>query len=488
MPRVYPVTSKHWGGWDQFAWEFDVFSANPKIFMTTFLAVFAVVTLMIAVNGLYVASEFATVASRRTRVHRLAAEGNPLAKALLAIMEDGKQLDDYVAACQLGITISSLVLGAYGQNQVSNDLLGPITSLLQWTGWNLDAAATAETVTFLIVIVSLTTLQVLLGELLPKSISIQYPETVAMAVVYPMRISMFLLRPLIWLFNGSGRLILRLLGQASHKDVHAHIHSAEEIEILVSESAQGGLLDSEERQMLRNAFRLRDLIAREVMVHRTRLAAAAIDSRPLDLIELALKEGYSRIPLYQDNIDNVKGFVHIKDVFRLYIEEKENLAEIMREVIYVPDSLAAADVWETLRNKRQYVAIVFDEYGGTAGMITVEDLIEEIFGELQDEFDDETAVMSLDKSGRIFLRGDLLITDVNEYLDLDLPHEDADTLSGLLFSVLGRTPKVGDIAQFGDTEIRVEQLADLGVEEVSLQKPTASEMPRIEEWGVEERD
>ena len=240
--------------------------------------------------------------------------------------------------------------------------------------------------------------------------------------------------------------------------------------------------------MLRNAFRLRDLIAREVMVHRTRLAAAAIDSRPLDLIELALKEGYSRIPLYQDNIDNVKGFVHIKDVFRLYIEEKENLAEIMREVIYVPDSLAAADVWETLRNKRQYVAIVFDEYGGTAGMITVEDLIEEIFGELQDEFDDETAVMSLDKSGRIFLRGDLLITDVNEYLDLDLPHEDADTLSGLLFSVLGRTPKVGDIAQFGDTEIRVEQLADLGVEEVSLQKPTASEMPRIEEWGVEERD
>lgn len=208
----------------------------------------------------------------------------------------------------------------------------------------------------------------------------------------------------------------------------------------------------------------------------------------MDLIELALAEGYTRIPLYQGTIDNVKGFVHIKDVFRLYIEQKENLAEIMREVVHVPESLAAADVWETLRNKRQYIAIVFDEYGGTAGMITVEDLIEEIFGELQDEFDDETAVMSLDKEGRIYLRGDLLITDVNEYLELQLPTEDADTLSGLIFSTLERTPKVGDTVQFGDTEIRVELLEDLGVEEVSLLKPTLLDLPHIEEWGIEERD
>ena len=240
--------------------------------------------------------------------------------------------------------------------------------------------------------------------------------------------------------------------------------------------------------MLRNAFLLRELVAREVMVHRTRLAAASSESRPIDLIELVLEEGYSRIPLYQGNIDNIRGFVHIKDVFRLYVEEKENLAEIMRTVIHVPESLPVADVWETLRNTGQYVAIVFDEYGGTAGMITLEDLIEEIFGELQDEFDDETAVMSLDKEGRVYLRGDLLITDVNEYLDLQLPDEDADTLSGLLFSALGRTPKVGDAAQFGETVIRVEAMADLGVEEVSLQKPVSGDLPLIDEWGVEQRD
>lgn len=456
--------------------------------MSHFFVVIAVIAFMIFFTGLYVAAEFATVASRRTRVHRLASEGNPLAQSLFAIMEDGKQLDDYVAACQLGITIASLVLGAYGENVISADLLGPITTFLQWTGLNIDAAATAETIAFLIVIVGLTTLQVVLGELLPKSVSLQYPELVAMAIIYPMRFSMFVLRPLIWLFNGSNRLILRALGQEAHKDVHAHIHSPEEIEILVTESAEGGLLDAEERQMLRNAFRLRELVAREVMVHRTRLAAASSESRPIDLIELVLEEGYSRIPLYQGNIDNIKGFVHIKDVFRLYVEEKENLAEIMRTVIHVPESLPVADVWETLRNTGQYVAIVFDEYGGTAGMITLEDLIEEIFGELQDEFDDETAVMSLDKEGRVYLRGDLLITDVNEYLDLQLPDEDADTLSGLLFSALGRTPKVGDAAQFGETVIRVEAMADLGVEEVSLQKPASGDLPLIDEWGVEQRD
>ena len=456
--------------------------------MSHLFVVIAVITLMIFFTGLYVAAEFATVASKRTRVQRLAAEGNPLAKSLFAIMEDGKLLDDYVAACQLGITIASLVLGAYGENVISADLLGPITTFLQWTGLNIDAAATAETIAFLIVIIGLTALQVLLGELLPKSISIQYPETVAMAITYPMRFSIFVLRPLIWLFNGSNRIILRVIGQEAHKDAHAHIHSPEEIEILVTESAEGGLLDAEERQMLRNAFRLRELVAREVMVHRTRLAAAPIESRPIDLIELVIEEGYSRIPLYQGNIDNIKGFVHIKDVFRLYVEEKENLAEIMRTVVHVPDSLAAADVWETLRNTGQYVAIVFDEYGGTAGMITLEDLIEEIFGELQDEFDDEAALMSLGKDGRVYLRGDLLITDVNEYLELQLPAEDADTLSGLLFSALGRTPKVGDAAQFGATVIRVEAMADLGVEEVSLQKPTSGDMPLIDEWGVEQRD
>jgi CBS domain containing-hemolysin-like protein len=237
--------------------------------------------------------------------------------------------------------------------------------------------------------------------------------------------------------------------------------------------------------MLRNAFRLRDLTARQVMVHRTRIVAAAVEVSVLDLLKLALDAGHTRIPLYQDDIDNMIGFVHIKDLFRLYVEERENLVEILRKVVHVPETMPAVDVWEALQSKRQYMAIVFDEYGGTAGLITLEDLIEEIFGEVQDEFDDEMAVMSFDQEGhRIHLRGDLLIADVNEYLELDLPEDEADTLSGLVFHALGRPPEEGEEIAFDDTTIRVETIEDLAVAEVSLQIGANEPVPYVDEWEV----
>jgi CBS domain containing-hemolysin-like protein len=223
------------------------------------------------------------------------------------------------------------------------------------------------------------------------------------------------------------------------------------------------------------------------MVHRTRIVAAPADSSVLDLLELAVDTGHTRLPLYQSDVDNLMGFVHIKDLFRLYVENNANLAEILREVIHVPETMPALSVWETLQNRRQYMAIVFDEYGGTAGLITLEDLIEEIFGEVQDEFDDESAVMSVDLEGhRIHLRGDLLISDVNEYLDLSLPEEDANTLSGLVFHALGRPPEEGEEVAFGDTTIRVEKMEDLGVAEVSLDLGEYEVLPRIEEWEIAE--
>jgi putative hemolysin len=291
------------------------------------------------------------------------------------------------------------------------------------------------------------------------------------------------LRPLIWLFNGSGRLILRLFGQ-EERDTMANIHSPEEIEILVTESHEGGLLDDEERQMLRNTFRMRELTARQVMVHRTRVTAAPVESSVIELIEKAIEAGITRIPLYQGTIDTIIGFVHLKDLFRLHVEGRENLAEIWRDVVYVPESLPVAAVWEALRNARQYMAIVFDEYGGTAGLITVEDLIEEIFGELQDEFDNEIPLISRDKEGRTYLRGDLLVADVNEYLELNLPQDAADTLSGLILSELGRPPLEGDEITVGGIVIRVEAMADLGVLEVSLQTGANEQISQLGEWEV----
>lgn len=466
------------------------------------LTIFAVVFICIFFNALYVAAEFATVSSRRTRISQMAGQGNRMAQLLHPIVEDRRKLDNYVATCQIGITISSLVVGAYGQNVIAAALVDPLTQVFVWLepafgrigleSAILLAEAAAATVAILLVLAFITTLQVILGELFPKSVAIQYPEKLASAwfIVLPMFASRLLFAPLIWLFNGSGNLILRSFGR-NVKEKGIHAHSPEEIELLVTESHESGLLDYEERRMLRNAFRLRDLTARQVMIHRTKIVAAPLHTPVVELMRLAIEAGNSRIPIYQETVDDVIGFVHVKDLFRLHVVETADasLKSILRDIVYVPEALPVVEVWQRLNARGNYMAIVFDEYGGTAGLITFEDLIEEVFGELQDEFDDEMAPYARDKEGRIYLRGDLLIADVNEYWELNLPEDAADTLSGLIFSELERKPVVGDEVHFDGVTIRVEMMADQAVSELSLCLPqTAEETPTFVEWEAADHE
>ena len=455
--------------------------------MTIFLAAFVTISLMILLTALYVGAEFATVAARRTRIGQMAAQGDSLARMLLPYLEDSRKLDRYVAACQVGITISSLVLGAYAQGAIATRLVEPLSNLLGAVVSPATALRLGTSVSVIGVLIFITALQVILGELLPKSLALQNPERLARAVVWPMRISLLLFALPIWLFNGSANLLLRLVGRDTHAAA-GRAHSAEEIELLVTESHEGGLLDDNERRLLRNALRLRELTARQVMVHRTRITAAPIQTTALELMQLAVEAGYSRIPLYRQSIDDIVGFIHVKDVFRLYHQGISDVSGIVREVVYVPETLSASDVWDRLEERGSYLAIVFDEFGGTAGLLTLEDLIEEIFGELQDEFDDEAAIIARDKEGRIYLRADLLVGDVNEYLELELPEEAADTLSGLVFSRLGRPPVVGDEARFEDVVIRVETMEDLGVGEVSLALPPREADSPFTEWDMAEHD
>jgi CBS domain containing-hemolysin-like protein len=451
------------------------------------LTAFVTISLMLFLTALYVAAEFATVSARRTKITQLAAQGDSLARMLLPIMEDTRKLDRYVAACQVGITISSLVLGAYAQNAIATRLVGPLSGLLDARMTPPAAERLASTIAVVGVLLAITALQVVLGELFPKSLAIQYPEGVARAVVWPMRISLALFAVPIWIFNGSANLILRLFGRGV-RDAVGRAHSPEEIELLVTESHEGGLLDDNERRLLRNALRMRDLTARQVMVHRTRITALPIDISALDVLQMAIEAGYSRIPIYRDSIDEIVGFVHVKDVFRIYNEGQTDISGIVRDVVYVPETLGINEVWDQLAGQNSYLAIVFDEFGGTAGMLTLEDLIEEIFGELQDEFDDEAAVIARDKEGRIYLRGDLLVSDVNEYLELNLPEETADTMSGLVFSLIGRPPAQGDEVQLGDVSIRVETMEDLGVGELSLQLPPSDTETHFTEWDIADHD
>ena len=427
----------------------------------SWLIVLAIVTFLILVNALYVAAEFSTVSARRSRLAQLAEEGHAAARLLLPIVEDPIKLDTYVAACQIGITASSLTLGFYGQATLT-------PSVAQWLARIVEVpAAAVQSVVATGILLFLTFLQILLGELVPKNIGIQYPERLALLTAVPMRWSVVLFRPLIWLFNGSGRLVLRLLGLTPSAE-HTHVHAPEEIQMLVEESTAGGVLDQEERRLLINTLRLRELTVRQVMVPRRHMLTAPVD-RPCDeLFTLLADSPYSRLPLYEGSIDNIVGVVHLKDLLCLHQAEQQDVRQVMHQAPYVPETMPVEEVLLLLQREHYHVAIVLDEYGGTAGMVTLEDLIEEIFGEIQDEFDEEAPPIQVLFNKRVRVRGDTLIEDLNEWLGLELPNEGVETIGGLILSHLGRVPQEGEEVQIGNVTFRVVAMDGKGVAAVSL--------------------
>jgi CBS domain containing-hemolysin-like protein len=310
---------------------------------------------------------------------------------------------------------------------------------------------------------------VVLGELVPKSIAIQYPERLALATALPMKWSAdYVLKPLIVLLNGSGALILRLLG-IEDGGAHTHVHSPEEILILIKESHRAGLIAADERQFLRNVFRSSRLRAGEIATPRPRIVAASVDRPVGEVLRLAADSAYTRIPIYDGDIDHILGFVHLRDLFSLHqAEDKAEIRSIVRPVPFVPETLTSAEVWSRLDEAESYLAIVLDEYGGTHGLITREDLLEELFGELQDEFDQEQALLLPAGAGRISVRGDMLIANLNEQLEVNLPHEEAHTIGGLVMGRLGRIPRVGDEVEIHGIRLRVEAVDQRSVTEVCV--------------------
>lgn len=430
----------------------------------TILSIIAVVAILIGFNALYVAGEFSTVSARRTRIIHMAEDGNRLARMLLPVLNDHHRLDSYIAASQVGITLSSVVLGIYGEQQVA-PLVEPLLERLSFVSGPAAASGIATTLILLI----FTTLQVVFGELLPKSIGLEYPERLALATAIPMKWSAdIILKPLIVLLNGSGRLILSALG-IEYGGEHAHVHSPEEIVILVSESHEGGLLDADERRMLRGVFRVSQTTAGEIARPRPQLVAASLDEPVEGVLRRAAESAYTRIPVYHNDIDHVVGFVHLRDLYNLYREDPTAaLGPIVREVPYVPETLPIIEVWRTLNEEQSYLAIVIDEYGGTAGMITWEDLVEELFGEIQDEFDQERALITPAGDGRLVVRGDMTINQLNDVLDVKLPHDVSHTVGGFVLDRLGRIPQVGDEVTEAGVRLRVEAVANLSANSISV--------------------
>jgi CBS domain containing-hemolysin-like protein len=342
--------------------------------------VLAVIVVLILVNALYVAAEFGAVGARRSRIRRLAEDGNRLAARLLPEIDDPRALDRYIAATQIGITLSSLVLGAYAQATLT-PLLVPVFARLDRPGLLAPAASAA-----LGVLLGLTAVQMVVGELVPKSLALQYPTRIALLTVRPMRWSLRAFAWFIAVLNGSGTLVLKLFGLAGAG--HRHIHSPDEIEMLIAESRDGGLLEPEELARLRSALRLGRRSARDLMVPRERIAALSADT-PFDRILTRLSESpYTRLPVYEDTIDRPIGVLHTKDLALACTCEGDPppLRSLLRPVTRVTADMPADRVLAFLREKRAPLALVMDPGGRVAGLITLEDVVSELLGDVADEF------------------------------------------------------------------------------------------------------
>jgi CBS domain containing-hemolysin-like protein len=371
-------------------------------------------------------------------------------------------LDNYVAACQIGITLSSLVAGAYGQAQL-------VPLLAPWFG------AAGQTVAVLLVLVLITAVQVVLGELLPKTIALRYPERLAMATLLPMLFSQWVFRPLVALFNGSAFALMKLLG-LSIDHSHAHVHSPEELAGLYRKSAEGGLIDAAERDMLAGALNVDERLAREIMTPRRRLVTVAETTTVNEALSLLAGSEHSRFPVTADRADDVVGIVHLRDLFRrAQVDPASQVSAVARPVLAVAEVLTVPNLWKKLREEAQHCAIVVNEYGSVAGLVTLEDAIEEIIGEVHDEFDlGEEPIKVIDR--RVSVRGDVLLAVLNDRFGLRLPEGEVDTVGGLLWHKLGHLPTVGDEVRVepDGIVIRVEALDDRAVERASFELPGAT--------------
>jgi magnesium and cobalt exporter, CNNM family len=414
------------------------------------LAAVLVVAALILVNAVYVAAEFAAVSARRSRIRQLAEEGNRLARWLMPVLERPVALERYIAACQIGITVSGLVLGAYAEASIA-DSLAP---LLVNAGLQ---PATAESTSMLVVLLLLTIAQVIFAELVPKALALQYPTQSALYAVIPMAPSMWAYRPLITWLNGTGLVLRRLLG--APPKAHRHIHSPEEIELLIAESRDGGLLEPDEHRRLKRALRLNLRQAKQLMVPRPEISALDISTPLSEVIRLVAQSPYSRLPIYRDSIDNIVGMLHTKDLVRWLVsgQQNETLESVIRPIASVHESVTADRVLRELRERRTHQALVVDEFGGTSGLITLEDVLAELLGDVGDEFKAGEPVAETLPDGRVRLPGQMPVEDAATLLGEEWD-TDAATVNGFITEALGHLPTPGERVVIGNVEFEVEDV------------------------------
>ncbi|CAM3527458.1 MULTISPECIES: hemolysin family protein [Brevibacillus] len=425
------------------------------------------VLLLVLLNGFFVATEFAIVKVRESRIAQLVAEGESRARSVEKVIQN---LDAYLSACQLGITLASLGLGWLGEPAVAH-LLHPVFRYFELN------ETLVGSISFILAFSVITFLHIVLGELAPKTFAIQRTEWVAMAVARPIQIFHKVMYPFITFLNWSAFRFLALFHISM--EPHQEAHTEEEIRILVNESHKSGLIDQTELMLVDNIFDFSETMAREIMVPRTDMVVIDLHDSYEENVRLVQTGRYTRYPVVEGDKDHVVGSLHIKDLLTGILQgEHQAIERLMRPVLSVPQTISISRLLTMLQKQRGQLAIIIDEYGGTAGLVTLEDIMEEIVGDIQDEFDDERPEVEQTDDVLSF-DGRMLLEEVSDYLDIELESHEVDTLAGWIYMQIDHPPQVGDTIR--------ERNYVFVVEEVDHYRITRVQVKRIGNSKVEEQ-
>jgi len=431
----------------------------------------AAILLLTLATAFFVAAEFALVASDRNKVERLAEEGHRGARSLSNAL---KELSFELSGCQLGITITSLLVGFIVEPTIG-EAMAPLLE-----GLGLPASS-ALGLSVALALVLATAIQMVLGELIPKNLAVARPLQIGLAIVAPLRLLNLLAKPLILLLNASANALVRALG-IEPRDELSSVRSLEELELLIQSSRQEGELPEEEAALLARSISFWEKTAGDALVPRVSVAALTHDSSVADLVSVAVDTGHSRFPVYRDNLDDIIGLAHIKDIYRIPYDGRTSalVTEVMQDPLLVPESRKLGSLLAQMRRERKHLAIVLDEYGGTSGILTIEDLLEEIVGDIEDEYDPSASLeLTRPPAGVYLVSGMLHRDDLQDVTKLALPEGDYDTLAGFLLSRFERIPEPGDQTNFGDWEFKVVSMDNRRIDTVLVAAPAARKVEEV---------
>lgn len=417
---------------------------------------FVVITLLILLNAVFVAAEFALIGVPKAMVEKRASEGHRVAKILIRIIHDPNLQDRYIATAQIGITFASLGLGMYGEHVLSMWLHRGL-EIIGAPSWLL-----AHSFAGALSLILLTYLHIVLGEMVPKSLALQYAERTAFFVTPPMQWTKFLIYPLVVGLNALGNAILKMLG-IKRQITSGHFITSEELGYLITESQEGGLLQEDSGEVLKDLLQFGELTASEVMVPRVRMVGIPLGSGADEIKRIVGTSLHSRYPVFEGDLDHIVGATHIKDLLPLILDDRPLVRNDLHDIPYVPESLHLEGVLAAMRRKRTHLAVVMDEFGGTAGLLAVKDLFEEVVGAIGDEAV-TAAEAYFEADGGLNVSGTVRLEEVGESLGRALEHEDVITVSGLVLALLGRRPREGDVAVHQGISFRVTGVRGQGVD------------------------